>query len=163
MFTKKILIALTTLSVLASCEGPQGPMGNANVIIWKTEINSNNWVEDGQAYRYTFNCPAINDEVINGTYQVTTALKISDNGWVQAPYIIAGTDYTESCQFYYLGGNPAQNCGLYAYADDNFTSIHLGIREIKIAVIEGLSGKKEITIEDIEKNPELYNITYINN
>jgi hypothetical protein len=163
MKLKSLILTSGFLLALIGCEGPQGPMGNANVTIWKTSVSSSNWVEDGTAYRYSFNCPAINSEVVGGTYQVVSSLRIGDNTWVNSPFITAGTDYTETCQFYFQGGDANPNCGLFAYADDNVTTIHESIYEIKIAVIEGLSGKRELTVSEVEENPHLFNITYINN
>jgi hypothetical protein len=50
---------------------------------------------------------------------------------------------------------------LYAYSDDDITTLHTNITQVKVAVIEGLTGKKEWSIDEIEANPHLFNITYI--
>ena len=157
----KIFIGLATFSIaLTSCEGPEGPMGNANVTIWKTSINSSGWVADAEAYGYAIDCPIINSEVVNGLYQVSASINLGGL-WVSAPYITAGLDYTETCQFVFGTGSP--NAFLYAYSDDDITTLHENITEVKVAVIEGLGGKKEWTIEQIEANPGFFNITYIEN
>ena len=157
---KSIFASLAILAVLTSCEGPQGPMGNANVTIWKTSINSSGWVADAEAYGYAIDCPIINSEVVNGLYQVSASINLGGL-WVSAPYITAGLDYTETCQFVFGTGSP--NAFLYAYSDDDITTLHEDITEVKVAVIEGLGGKKEWTIEQIEANPGFFNITYIEN
>jgi hypothetical protein len=156
---KSIFTCFAILTALTSCEGPQGPMGNANVTIWKTSINSSGWVADGDAYGYAIDCPIINSEVVNGLYQVTASINIGGL-WVSAPYITAGLDYTETCQFVFGTGSP--NAFLYAYSDDDITTLHEDITEVKIAVIEGLSGKKEWTVEEIEANSDIFNIKYLN-
>lgn len=154
--------ALLVLSsaLFTSCEGPQGPMGNANVTIWTTSISSSGWSANGDANVYGLNCPIINSDIVNGSYQVTASVEIG-GGWVATPYINAGTDYTETCQFVYGTGSP--NSFLYAYSDDDITTLHLDITQVKVAVIEGLTGKKDWTVEEIEANPENFNITYIEN
>jgi len=157
----KVFLGLATFSIaLTSCEGPEGPMGNANVTIWKTSVSPSEWVADAEAFRYALDCPIINTDVVNGPFQVSASINL-DGLWVGAPYIIAGLDYTETCQFLFGTGSP--NAFLYAYSDDDITTLHEDITEVKVAVIEGLSGKKEWTIEQIEANPGFFNITYIEN
>lgn len=158
---KPLFVALVGISLFSSCEGPEGPagpMGNANVTIWKSTVSSSGWSANGDAYVYSFNCPIINADVVNGSYQVSSAVELG-NAWVTTPYIEAGTNYTESCQFVYGVGSP--NSYLYAYSDDDITTLHTNITQVKVAVIEGLTGKKEWSIDEIEANPHLFNITYI--
>jgi hypothetical protein len=50
---------------------------------------------------------------------------------------------------------------LYAYSDDDETTLNDDITELKVAVIQGFSGKKEWSINEIENNPHLFNIKYI--
>lgn len=159
---KIVMLSIFGTTLFSSCEGPmgpEGPMGNANVTIWKTSINSSGWNTAGETQSYELNCPIITSEVINGSFHVTASLEINNSFWATAPYIEAGSDYTETCQFWYGEGSP--NSILYAYSDDDITTIHYSITQIKVAVIEGMSGKKEWTIGEIEANPHLFNITYI--
>ena len=162
---KRTVLILFVASAFISCEGPQGlpgPSGNANVTIWKTDISNLNWIDDGgDGYRYSINCPIITDSVIDGNYQVLASVEISQTAWVNLPFISAGTDFTESCQFLYSSATP--NSILYAYSDDDETTLNDDITELKVAVIQGFSGKKEWSINEIENNPHLFNIKYIVN
>lgn len=160
-YFKSLLIAVIGIAFVTSCEGPegpQGPMGNANVTIWKSNVNSSGWSANGDANVYSFNCPIITSDVINGSYLVSASVEIG-GAWLATPYIEAGTGYTESCQFVYGNGSP--NSYLYAYSDDDITTLHSNITQVKVAVIEGLTGKKAWTVEEIEANPNLFNITYV--
>lgn len=158
---KSFFFALTatlmTLLSLSSCslfsrEGPE-----TNVTIWETTISQAQWTNVDEARATYFNCPIITSEVLDGNYLVSASLYVDNQFWVAAPYITAGSDYTETCQFVYN----ATNASLFAYSDDNVTTIHESISKCKVAVIEGLSGKKEWSIEEIEANPQLFNIVYI--
>ena len=153
---KSFFFALTatliTLLSLSSCEGPE-----TNVTIWETTISQAQWTNVDEARATYFNCPIITSDVLDGNYLVSASLYVDNQFWVAAPFITAGSDYTETCQFVYN----ATDAFLYAYSDDDITTIHESISKCKVAVIEGLSGKKEWSIEEIEANPQLFNIVYI--
>jgi hypothetical protein len=160
----KIYLALFTSFLIVSCEGPRGTAGadgNANVTIIEMEINSSNWQSSGEAEVYVLSIPEITSDVVSSGYFVTASLQFGSNdSWALLPFISAGPGYTESLSFSYSAFTSGNNAYLYAYADDDETTVHEAINTLKVAIIEGF-GKREITIEDIESNPDSFNITYI--
>ena len=151
-FFYTLTATLFTLFSLSSCQGPE-----TNVTIWETTISELGWTDVDGSFTYNLNCPNITSEVINGSYLVSTSFLVDSQFWVAAPFITAGLEYTETCQFVY----GETESFLYAYSDDDYTTIHESISKCKVAVIEGLSGKNEWTIAEIEANPQLFNITYL--
>ena len=151
-FFYTLTATLFTLFSLSSCQGPE-----TNVTIWETTISELQWIDEDGAFVNNLNCPIITSDVLDGSYLVSTSFLMDNQFWVAAPVITAGTEYTETCQFIYS----ATESFLYAYSDDDYTTIHESISKCKVAVIEGLSGKKEWTIAEIEANPQLFNITYL--
>ena len=151
-FFYTLTATLFTLFSLSSCQGPE-----TNVTIWETTISELGWTDVDGSFTYNLNCPNITSEVINGSYLVSTSFLVDSQFWVAAPFITAGLEYTETCQFVY----GETESFLYAYSDDDITTIHESISKSKVAVIEGLSGKNKWTIAEIEANPQLFNITYL--
>lgn len=156
---KSIFLVAISIALFSSCEGPQGPTGNANVKIWKTLVTSE-WKDNGNGVVYKFDCPIIAPAVVMGSYHVAASVK-TGGSWLATPFIDAGSGFTQTCQFAYGINTP--NSYLTAYSDNNITTIQYFISEIKVAVIEGMPGKKQWTVEEIEANPDLFNITYIEN
>ena len=160
-------LALFTSFVIVSCEGPRGTAGadgadgNANVTIVEIEINENDWESSNSAEFYDLSIPEITSDVVSSGYFVTASMQFGSNGsWALIPFISAGSGYTESLSFSYSAFSSGDNAYLYAYADNDQTTVHTAINTLKVAIIEG-SGKREITIGDIESNPHSFNITYI--
>jgi len=170
MKSLKLFVVMFTSFLIVSCEGPRGAAGadgadgtdgNANVTIIEMGINSSNWQSSGEAEVYLLSIPEITSDVVSSGYFVTASMQFGTNGsWALLPFISAGTDYTESLSFSYSAFTSGNNAYLYAYADDDVTTVHQVINTLKVAIIEGF-GKREITIEDIESNPHSFNITYI--
>ena len=160
-------LALFTSFLIVSCEGPRGTAGadgadgNANVTIVEIVIDETDWQSNNAAEVYLLSIPEITSAVVSSGHYVTASMQFGTNGsWALLPFISAGTGYTESLSFSYSAFTSGNNAYLYAYADDDLTTVHERINILKVAIIEG-SGKREITIEDIESNPHSFNITYI--
>jgi hypothetical protein len=148
---KKTLLLLLPL-LLLSCEGPTGPQGpagqNGNANVKAYVFNNLNWSEIGGEAFVSGQLSAINAGVLSTGAVLTYASIFDNNGsevqW-QLPWTVVEGTYQENVFMMYSTGT----WYLTNTASDDLPTLYEDIPKIKIVVIQGTSGKKEMVNPNI--------------
>lgn len=157
---------LMAVILTSSCEGKEGPAGedgNANVKVYVS--NEINWADvngDASVFEAAWTVNAI-DQI---TYERDAIFVYVDYAVVggtiqtQLPMVLtAAAGYNESITSYYKPFTSGANLYLVGSADDGIPTIHDNVTKVKIVIIEGKLGKKELSWDEI---CQLTNLEYIN-
>lgn len=150
MIKNTFLLLLPLL--LLSCEGPTGPQGpagqNGNANVKAYVFNNLNWSEIGGEAFVSGQLSAINAGVLSTGAVLTYASIFDNNGsevqW-QLPWTVVEGTYQENVFMMYSTGT----WYLTNTASDDLPTLYEDIPKIKIVVIQGTSGKKEMVNPNI--------------
>lgn len=78
-----ICMAIVAVACLASCRGPQGPEGNANVKSSTVTVHSNDWYWDNTSWRVDIKYQAINADITD--YGAVLVYMDNQGTWRQLP------------------------------------------------------------------------------
>lgn len=136
------LLLLGALTILFnSCEGPQGPPGNANVKAYN--YSNINWDDANYSPTTVLVCPSITPEIISNG-MVLVYVKYQNSEW-QLPWVWADDQgYVENVGAEVSNGQVL----LYNMSNDGVPTIYGAVDNVKVVVISGVAGKKELSDED---------------
>jgi hypothetical protein len=143
---KKLLLLLLPFALL-SCEGPVGPQGpagqNGNANVKAYVFNNLNWVENNGEASVSGQLSALNADILSKGAVLTYSSFFGSNGlevqW-QLPWTVVEGTYQENVLMAYsLGSWTLTNS-----ASDDVPSLYESIPKVKIVVIQGTNGKKEM-------------------
>ena len=158
-----IVLAVMSVFMMASCRGPKGDPGNANVASSTVTVKSNDWYWDNTSWRVDIDYVAINASIHN--YGAVLVYMSVGNTWRQLPMTFYYTDEDNQGNTLYCSSSLEvstyrEGVSIFWTENDFYDGYRPGDHDFKIVVIEAnyYASRSDVNYSDYEAVKAAYQL-----